>query len=108
MAYTWPACGLQIPSESRGRGSDRTRRENVDSAVNRLADDLPLQASPQIPESIRPSVLEAALDAITLNNQPKEALRFYSSREYRVILKITSFRGRIQDFVLRADILFKR
>ena len=51
-------------------------RENQDSAVNRLADDLPLfQASPQIPGSIRPSALEAALDAITPDNlSPREAL----------------------------------
>ena len=51
-------------------------RENQDSAVNRLADDLPLfQASPQTEGAIRPSALEAALDAITPDNlSPREAL----------------------------------
>ena len=46
-------------------------RENQDSAVNRLADGPLFQASPQIPGSIRPSALEAALDAITDKSQPR-------------------------------------
>ena len=51
-------------------------RENQDSGVNRVADDLPLfQASPQTEGAIRPSALEAALDAITPDNlSPREAL----------------------------------